>query len=125
MRSCDENHDLLCVHDGADPDGERLLGNGREVAVEEAGVGLDGVLEGGGGEFWKLAVPRDAGALAAGKKRVASVAIEVEATTVAAGTTKKAATAAAATTTTQNPKPTCLLSTKRKKEEKSPAHWLH
>ena len=50
MRSCDENHDLLCVHDGADPDGERLLGNGREVAVEEAGVGLDGVLEGGGGK---------------------------------------------------------------------------
>ena len=44
MGSGDQDHDLSGVHDSADADRQCLLRNLRQVAVEEAGVGLDGVL---------------------------------------------------------------------------------
>jgi hypothetical protein len=42
--SSDEDHDLPSVHDGSNPDGQGLLGNLRQVSIEEPGIGLDRVL---------------------------------------------------------------------------------
>ena len=41
----DEDHDLSGVHDGADTNGEGLLGDLGKVSVEKPGVGLDRVLQ--------------------------------------------------------------------------------